>query len=370
MRALGRMISASYVVLVVAGGCGDSHDGGGGEDVPVEDLPRAWAETFCSAVTECVGPTLAELFLGASDCVTTFEYGFEDGAMADLQSAIDSGRVSYDSSKVGDCLAEIEASGCAALDNPMPDACNEALEGTVEDGGDCSLDFECMGRSFCDRAPGTCPGECSPPRAAGGDCTDNAHCEAGLVCSNETSRCVAPAGVGEPCEQGEPQCESGLLCIGADDDAGTPGSCRTRGEVFVAAEGETCDLEGGTWCQEGLSCVITEASLAGVTLECQAEVAAGASCFVGLPDQCPSDQYCAGHNLMLGMPEGTCEPLPGSGDPCAEVFLGARCAADHVCVSDVCRPVQRNGESCMDDSQCYSGNCDGGACTKPLTCTL
>lgn len=361
-------VLASLLVFTV--GCGDSHDAGTGDgDVPIEELPRAWSESLCSVVDECIGP-LADLFLGETDCVTTFQYGFEDGALADLEAAIDAGRVVYDPGKAGDCLAAIEAAGCDALDNPQPDICAEAIEGTVEVGGDCSLGFECVGHAFCDRSAGTCPGTCTDPRPAGGDCGDDAHCRAGLVCSEETSRCVAPSGAGAGCEQGEPPCRSGLVCIGADEEAGTPGTCRTLDEVLVAAEGESCDLEGGVWCQEGLSCVVTSASLAGVTLECRSEVGSGGSCFVGLPDQCPAGEYCAGHNLTLGMPEGDCEPLPSAGDPCADAFLGPRCEADHVCVSDVCRPLQRNGEGCMADVQCYSGVCDAGACTAPETCTL
>ncbi len=367
------MKARSTLGFLVAGtlavGCGGGDGGGGGGgggSVTIDELPAGFAGAMCAALDECMG-ALVDVFLGGNDCVTQFQNGFEDAAFQNLKDAIDAGRVVYDPAKAGDCIDAIEALGCGALGNQLPDVCEEALAGTVAEGGDCGLDQECVGDAFCDRAGDACPGTCTARSAAGAECGSDDHCQSGLVCG-DSSRCVEPAGPGETCEGASaPDCEVGLLCIGSDGD--TPGTCRGIDEVLVGDAGDACDFESGMLCREGLSCVVQGFTPGvGPELTCAAEVGAGAACRVGVPDQCPAGQYCAGTDLMTLMFEGTCAPLPGDGEPCAGGLLGAGCAGGHACIEDTCRLIQRNGGSCTDDGQCYSGNCEGGACVPDAAC--
>jgi hypothetical protein len=356
--------AAAVLLFVGLAGCGGDDDPA---PIPVDDLPAEFADAFCAQARACAGEVV-DVFFGGIDCETLYTNAFEDAELENLKASIEAGRVVYDSGRAGDCIAALGSLSCSGLANPQPAACEDALRGTIAEGDDCGSDYECEGDGFCDRPAGACPGTCTPRRAAGGECVEDDTCRAGLVCGASTMRCVAPATDGMPCEGGSaPECEPGLVCLG--QMTGTPGTCQPNAEVFVGDVGDTCAIEGPL-CREGRSCVAISVGAGGAELECQAAVSSGAACKAGVPDQCPEDEWCEGTNLLAGMVDGTCAPLPATGETCAAVLIGQRCADGLVCVAgrNQCLPVGRNGSPCMEGAQCYSGNCVGGACVPNEQC--
>ena len=351
------------VVWVGLASCG----GDDAQPITVDELPGEYARALCGQARACAGE-LVDVFFGGLDCVTLYTNALEDAELENLKTSIEAGRVVYDAGRAGDCIAALGALSCSELVNPQPAACEDALRGTIAEGDSCGSDFECMGDAFCDRPAGACPGTCTARRAAGGECVEDDHCRAGLECGATTMRCVDPAGDGMPCEGGSaPECEPGLVCLG--QMAGTPGTCAPIDEVFVANTGDSCEI-AGPLCRSGVSCVAVSVGTGGAVLECQAPVGSGDACKVGVPDQCPEDEWCEGTNLLAGIVDGTCAPLPGPGETCAAVLLGQRCADGLVCVAgrNSCLPIGRNGSPCMANEQCYSGRCTGGACVPNPLC--
>jgi hypothetical protein len=359
MRKLS-WIGPSCVAFVLLGACGGSSDddGGGGDSLALGDLPRALAEAQCGLYQKCLGDLYA-IFLGAEDCVTVTERRVENGELAQLEAAVSAGEVKYDGLAARACLDEIAARSCDALLERETEACDKAVEGNVAAGGECDFDFQCQGQAFCKITGSACPGACTNRQPAGSSCTDDDHCADGLVCSEQTSACTAPAGETEACEGASaPPCAPGLLCIGEDETAGTPGSCKTASSVFVAAVGEACSFQTGPLCVSSAACTIDD--LATLSGTCAAKAASGAACKrASIPAQCPDDQYCEGSGAN---PDGICTALPGDGQPCVEVLGEQRCAAYARCENGTCRNMQTNGGACATGAVCYSGVCQGGAC--------
>jgi hypothetical protein len=182
-----------------------------------------------------------------------------------------------------------------------------------------------------------------------------------------------PGGEGDTCGGGtNPGCELGLLCFGEDEEAGTPGSCTNPDDIFTEQEGGACDIQEGPMCEIGVSCVLTGGGAGGPTFECQAEVASGAACSIGFPDQCPDGEWCAGIDLEAMDFEGACEPLPGEGEGCAATFGPANCESGLTCSTDsqTCVDVVAIGEDCDEDAGCFSDNCDSGTCSQAEECDI
>ena len=362
--AMRSMRLAPMVLLIgLAAACGGNDTGSGDGEVTgitVEELPAAYAETLCDVLTSCVGD-LWTFFRPGEDCVKGFTVTAEE-ELSTLPTAIGTGRVKYHGDKVQKCLDDVAARGCSGLGQREPESCRAAIEGTVAAGGDCELDSECSGEQYC-KVGGACPGTCSAYEQAGGKCTSNDHCASGLKCST-AGFCVAPAQQDEACNQGEPDCADGLICLGEDAAQKTPGTCRLIEDTLSGQAGDACSL-AGPLCAGGLACEIkTVSPLAG---ECIPRVAAGAACHAAFPDECPDDQYC----LLPANPldAGTCTDKPKAGEPCAK-GVGADaniCAPYARCDAGVCRELAHAGESCSTNATCYSDHCDG-ACVTANAC--
>ena len=129
-----------------------------------------------------------------------------------------------------------------------------------------------------------------------------------------------------------------------------------------------CDLQATRLCAADLSCVVKLQGQSAVQT-CMAEVAAGAACSFGVPTQCPDGEYCAGTNLPMGNFNGTCTPLPGDGEACAEDPASAGCRTGLICdTDDKCRARGRLDDPCVSNDGCLSTRCDGGKCVRPLEC--
>jgi hypothetical protein len=364
------------VALFALAACGGSSDFSSkpsddkAEGIALEDLPNEYARAYCGLVERCFGPVY-RVFFSLEDCETLFSEQVRDTHLDALERAIDAGTVKYDGKKLADCLEVIETRECAEANERSIEACEAALTGTVEPGGDCTIDEECVGSRICETSAG-CPGKCVERYTAGHECGDNDECDDGLVCSDATSRCVAPAAEGAACQGGvEPQCEGGLLCIGDDANAGRTGTCRPSDAIEERQEGEACSPGDGELCAPGLSCVLDSLAL---TFTCKKIAVSGGTCGIGFPEDCPSGQYCpiTGEELVAGTFESRCATLPADGEPCATrpEGIGPTCEAYTRCDASTnrCLGLRSLGESCSSDDLCYSGYCENNGCAPRRVC--
>lgn len=357
------------VALLCAGACGESNEMFAESEIALGDVPPKYAAELCSAYERCLGKEVYALFTNGTDCAKRTESRILNGEFPQFQAKVDAGKIRYEGKKMQACLDAIHARTCDALsERPIPE-CKAALDGTVAQGGECDLSAECAGATFCRSENGTCPAHCAALLVAGEDCQEDDHCASGLTCSGETRKCVAPAGLGEACEYGAPACAPGFLCLGKDDDAKTPGTCKSSSETFTGAEGEACDPRSKL-CKQGLSCAVDTLTADGGTFKCvkTGGYAAGAACKLAFPDACATGSYCkaAGATLLV---DGSCTALPTAGEACgANLFNAGICPANTACVAGKCQALAANGVSCFGDAMCYSEHCAANGCQAKLPC--
>lgn len=363
MRTKIAGLGALGVAFIVAGGCGgSSDDGGGGGSIAPSELPALLAQAYCQALESCFGIIFDEFLPAGEDCVERTQKSLENGELSTLEQAIADGKVKYDGGKVQACLNEIAQSGCAFFTDRDIAACVAAVDGTVDQGGDCSSGSECKSPYFC-QASGACPGTCAPRLGAGEACEADGNCQDGLVCREDTGVCAQPAAAGQSCEGASgPPCSPGMLCVGQNQQTGAPGTCQTQAELFVTDLGGDCNPLTGPLCKSGLSCGVESASASGAVFKCM-EPSTGSSCVLAFPDMCPGEQYCDAPDQEF---QGTCTALPGDGEPCADT--AAECAAYARCENGTCRSLKDNGGSCQTADSCYSGACVGGQCVIDTPC--
>jgi hypothetical protein len=359
-KSLGSLIATSLVVLAACGGSdGDGLSGDG--HVTLTELPALYARAYCDAQRACAGDVL-EVFLAGEDCEANVETAIAD-EIPRIEQAIAAGKMRYDGTKVQACVDELRSRGClVGTDDPVE--CTNASDGTVAEGDACSMSAECAGGNTYCKTDATCPGRCAVREAAGGPCRRNSECAAGLQCSEATRRCYAPAAAGAACDAGAPKCRDDLVCVGADEDSGQSGQCRSFADAFSLDTGAACLIDA-PFCKADLRCVIE--SGAPLTTRCAAPVASGAPCKLALPDVCPGDQYCRAATDTV---DGVCTAKPGNGQPCAAPGIGDDpiCAPGTRCDGGTCRTRQRLGGTCAADAVCYSENCIAGGCAPAGAC--
>jgi hypothetical protein len=325
--------------------------------VPLSQLPDAFAGAICDAMQSCVGGSALMQLTNGEDCATRVAAELRATEFAYMDKAIASGHVLYDSSPVPACLDGIRALGCNVLSHSFPAPCVDVLAGNVKTGDVCTVSAECAGTAFC-AGTSACPSHCAALLAEGDACNGNNECGDDLMCV--TGHCLRPSLAGEPCNGTSGKvCRLGFNCSGATDTQ--TGMCVDNASIQVGALGASCE-PGGALCKEGLSCVYNGSS----AFHCEAGVASGAACHLGLPKQCPSDEYCDATDVTT---QSTCKKLPGDGKPCA---LQKLCAAGSTCVDDGgsfnCHAIQTNGNACTADDACRSSSCVSGLCAPPPAC--
>ena len=368
MRTIGYGLAIGTFLLGACGGDDDSGTGGsaGGTIIPFDQVLGMIVDLQCNAIQTCAGDAFA-IYLNGMTCETYFGNRFEDGDWPNIKKAIDEGRVKYDGKKAQACFDAWAAQGCDIFSSRAPEICDQTLEGTVAEGGDCTLNMECAGPLFC-RVDTACPGKCTARMPGGSNCKDSDECQDGFTCDDTLKKCVVPAKKGEACQTGKPDCILGLFCQGATDTES--GACKEISEVLVNNDGDACGFETASWCKDGLSCVVESWTQDGAQAKCKPKVNAGDTCGIGLPNQCPPDYQCDA-NPAGGTWEGKCAPMPTDGEPCLTVEGLQQCANYHVCdtATKNCKAVQRLDGACSADNQCYSENCAGGKCAATDACT-
>lgn len=222
----------SFAAIVCLAGCGD--DGGGGALAPA-DYPAALADALCGKLDDCcdwsqLGEPGIESY---DDCVSAVEPYFE-GNVADLEASLSRGRIEWNASLAANCLDDFEATACGAPLSDALDACDAVVVAQVANGGQCSIDFECVSDvcAFDDVADeeGTCA-----TSAAGDPCV--------LSCYG--------VGTDRSCFS---TCTDGLVCSTRLEGEQTVSTCEVE---VLAGEGESCAenaCDDSVFCNEALVC--------------------------------------------------------------------------------------------------------------------
>jgi hypothetical protein len=215
----------------------------------------------------------------------------------------------------GACVVE-EPVSCAPY-ACRGDACN----------GDCVVDADCDGTSFC-RA-----GTCSPRRNDGVACSRAAQCASGF--------CVD----GVCCES---------ACDGQCEACGNGGTC---GAVTGAPVGERPECAGSDACRGSCdgrrrdACAYPGREVHCRDAECvDGEALLGASC--DGRGECPPLE-------RMACPKG-CEGFVCGGDECV---VDGDCPSGR-CAAGICAPRRGLGEACGRGGECASGRCVDGVCCE------
>lgn len=339
-------------------GAGMGGEGGGDPVVvPLAELPAEFAGAICDALQTCLGPAKLRELTNREDCAARVAAELRAGDLAYIDMSIDAGRVLYDPSQLAACLEGIRGMSCAVATDTYPQPCVAVLAGNVPQGGECVISSECAGTDFC-AGRDACPSTCQPLLGESDDCLTDDECGDDLLCLG--GACETLAQDGQPCAGNTGKaCAIGFSCVGSTDtDAG---ECAANSVVQAGAVDDSCE-PGNILCQDGLSCVFDGAS----AFHCEGPADAGGPCHLGLPGQCPADQYC---NTTEVTEESTCQPSPVAGEDCV---LADLCAPGNACVIEgdnrICRAIVNNGEACTGDAACRSGNCASGECAPPAIC--
>lgn len=330
------------LTAVLSAACGKikevNSDGGPGSDAGPEadaappDPCVAEDLTFDEAVT-CVKTAACGFF---SRCLAPFEEGqcdenipfsfFGDNSSFNqhaIAEAMEAGIIEFHPEELATCLEFFRETSCQEFfgaSQEFSDLC-PFLSGTVADGGDCVIDFEC-----------------ATPNAV---CQEPAECGVDDVCC--VRGCVPPSPVDGPCDPSDTtlRCEPGLHCV----ESGESYFCRT-GEDGAPCElfQDDCDL--GFWCEDG---------------SCRAEVASGAECYDDT--MCPGPETCLGDELDGGELPWVCGRSDREGDPCDSSCSGFDCDQPVPSELGTCVPFLREeGADCSRLSCSLPGwFCDRGA---------
>ena len=326
-------------------------------DTPLSKLPQSFAGAICDALRDCLGESKLRELTRREACESAVEAELRAKDFAHMDGSVSAGRVLYNPKQLEACLDGIVGLGCDVLNHSFPKPCPDVIDGNVESGGECVIGADCKGNAYC-AGSATCPSKCAALLGVGATCDGDGQCGDGLDCIG--GKCTAPGLAGDDCGGGSGKyCALGLNCKGATDTV--VGSCVDNAAIQVGAENGECE-PGGNLCKDGLSCVYDGSG----GFRCEAAVASGGACHLGLPGQCPPEEYCNSTEVTVA---STCKKLPGDGQACV---LNGLCKGGLVCVagsgSGTCHAIAANGEDCVSNATCRSGNCSDGKCEPPPAC--
>jgi hypothetical protein len=135
--------------------------------------------------------------------------------------------------------------------------------------------------------------------------------------------------------------------------------------VATGTNGTACEANQGPWCAPPLFCAQTPTD-AGVTpssgSSCRPQYTAGGPCHTGYPDACPDDYFCETATAFTGV----CNQRRAAGATCTidqVCQIGHDCLGRSLNTTGTCVVMKNNGETCLGNSQCYSGFCNKGKCS-------
>ena len=324
-KRIGRVALATALGAALAA-CGSAKSpgpgGGGNTGTTIAALD------FCTGVADLVGQKSATC-QGATAAWVAQQKALATGACQAAGGEITAGRVAYDGTRGGSCLAELTAMSCTeffAKQNSghglfTSTACAAAIGGAVAAGSTCYDDSDCRD-GYCQLGAGSaCPGTCTPHAAVGQSCatarcgpglecdrTDPANptckaasaengacpCDDGLYCDTSgPSPVCKPPRTGGPCSDIFRECAVGYACTGPIGAS----TCLPLGKV-----GDAC-TPGTGGCAPGLDCDPA-------TSRCVAQPTAGQTCTSGAGSLSCLDGVCDD----LGT--GQCKAPKADGAPC------------------------------------------------------
>lgn len=328
-----RLLHAASVLVLSAIVASSGAACGGG--VKISDLDDELVDKLCARQVRCGA------YASVAECKADVRVQIEE-----IQRSVESGRTNYDEDAAGDCLDALGDASCdvtAQNVREQPQACRDAFQGTVADGGECYNDEECLSEdcNVPDCGMACCAGVCSATLtevAIGGTCNGTTGpCVRGSFCDSASTTCTALRAAGGACTSNT-QCNYGLYCL----EAGTCADAPNRGDA--CPDGYCADI--GDRC--------------GSTTTCVALGKVGEACsqgFAGLFD-CQAPLTCNQTTLQCASP-------PNAGEAC--LFF---CSSGNFCnANDVCEAQKANGVSCMDDDECQSLFCDAtDVCAEEPVC--
>jgi hypothetical protein len=308
--------------LVCGAGCGSvtpaAQDGAAGKGVDAAaEMPAVTVADGCNQVAKALCDTLN----GCAPVFVQYLYGDEPTCISRaVLSCMTDQSVSGITRTADDlvsCAKAAATTSCPdALAGSFPSAC-AVKPGTVVNGMACGSDWQCTS-TYCNKTD-TC-GVCSPRQAAGGACTADDGCVAGLVCATKT--CVMPGGPGVACNLPGQPCRSDLYCTSMTGS----GTCKARAEAGASCSDNTrdaCDIFQGGVCNT-----------------------------IANADTCVTISIAKGGDKCSLASKTAC--VGGIG-PCSDILLGGVCA----------NPAQ-DGEACDNKNVCVPpATCVNALCRLP-----
>jgi len=346
------MLCLSFLILLPVIACDDDPKGNNNSNLTKEqflaEVADRYPETYCDFIARCPQPDGEEWMVDREACMAVLGTVFLTEGLMEMEWALDNG-ATHSGANLDACMDAVEDLGCTD-DLDAIEACNQVVVGTLEDGAECSSNFQCAS-GFCNTEE-VCPGTCDARLPLGSPCADGGECEYGLQCDWENDECIeppAPAAQGEACEWHD-DCEYGLYCLVTDFETYV-GACQPW-----LGEGDVCDGDGAmdNLCEPGLACDPESGECAQVTV-----AGIGQTCN-GETIQCDISE----HAICIPQSETLyqCIELPGTGEACldGECWPGNYCDAE-----DLCRVAKEIGENCADHDECVTEYCDGTCIYDP-----
>ncbi len=392
----------------MAGGSGGSVGGSGGSGgATSEGNPDEVVEAACGWEFRCcdegeIDYRLSPFATDTASCTSRFVFqmrqsnatdnpyfsgsGAPNALLGTLGYVVDLTRVSVSASGVDECVAALDAQGCAVEADPDarcdgpgsadPCALDNLFDPVLEIGDECTADLteaglrndiECVAGSTC--LPATHPdnpnnvptcvkrGREDEPCTADDDCDFNFYCGGGS--------CTEKSDVDETCSFNDPdspapndedvQCKAGLSCH--------PLQLKC---VAACSLGSVCAITGDAdlACPANTGCAPLEVDESTATYRtCQA-VGESSAALCNSDDDCASNRYCDGTNCQ------------------ADKIAAANCAEQKECATGLHCDINNTGtcvtnlaalSTCTDDFQCgpnsagcLDGGTDGLACRNNL----
>ena len=178
MRVVHRLAPLAAVVLL-ASACGgsSSSNGGGGPGTASAFLESALSQEEGKIIACENQPAWAAPYDAPSD-------------PSNIVSAVNSGRIQYDSTQAQACLNALSAASCQQFaDNTWDQStCNVTLVGKVGSGGSCYSWRECMSGYYCTyRDTNSCPGTCAAQLSNQASCASYGECISGPATTPTTA---------------------------------------------------------------------------------------------------------------------------------------------------------------------------------------